>query len=305
MNRVLLFTLMSGLAISCGKKKDEEESDSSLGIPSISFSIPTPNGSALVASTDVLTNYQERTNNVITRLNSEIERLNLVLTKLEGEGSFTGKGPDGNVSGTVAKADDGVHDYQATICVNSKVFTQTLWKSDGTKVTSSRDLNNAPLADNQRDLLAKVTYEKSDSETLVMQLYGDTYQTPPTGVDGSYLTEYFSATKSSAGDFSLTGVNDWSETKASTFSGDGYIVGKLDSSGNGEFVAHAKRLSSQDAACGEALNESSPTWCHGRAIGASSRYTADEKAAAWERLKVIGLTSKSVLGVVTVSGVCP
>ncbi len=305
MAKLALFGLAAALAVGCGKKKDEESDAASMTIPSVAFTLPTPSGAALTAATDVLTHYQQRMNNVIERLNKEIEVLNNILTKLEGTGTFKDKGPNNNVSGTIAAGEDGTYDYSATICVGGKVFSTTTWKSDGSMVVTSRDLNNAPVTDNQRDLLASVSYSKAETEAVSMQMYGEVYQTAPTGADGSYLTEYFTASKNDSGAFTISAVNDWEATKVTTFTPDGYIVGTLNTDGSGEFVAHAKRLSSSVTACADALNEASPTWCFGRAVGGAAPYTADEKVAAWSRLSEIGLTPKSRLSVPTITGVCP
>jgi|GEM_PF-5944583 len=313
--RILLPVLALSLVMACGKKKEEDEATDTKQIPTIDMTIPESsdtetnlNGADLhlvAGLSNILTDWQQRTNDIISKINAELETYNTIIDRLEGGGSFTGKGPNGNISGIFTEISDGTYNYSATICVDGKVYTSTKWATNGSAVYTARDMNQTPVSANRQDFKVEVTYTAGESKKLLVSAYGDPYRSAPTGAEGEFLAEYVEATQTAGGDFVLAGVNDWSASAATTFAGDGYLVGKVNATGEtGEYVAYDKRLA-VFGVCTDVFSESAQNWCIGRSLG-GQRFTDAQRSEAWDRLKTdSSLTSQSKLKEITVTATCP
>jgi hypothetical protein len=280
-------------------------------LPVVTLTIPTQEQTALHLqegeTKTVLERTADRANTVIEQLNAVIAKLNVV--KLPRSGEFSGKLGFG---GALAELpDDPVYDRAAVICLGGAPVIHVKYDEAGTRVRYTRDFGvRADLTESGNAFVARVVYDASgDTATLDVLASGKPFLKPRVVTDGDYLVDHVRVTEDSGGGVTVSGVEDWraaADTPPAAI-GDAYLVGRLDVAGDGEFVGYRKFEAN---ACPEELDETAedaPGWCLGRTVGASAGFSDDERAAAWERLQDIGITSASTLELVTMDSdlACP
>ena len=113
------------------------------------------------------------------------------------------------------------------------------------------------------------------------------------------MTHYMYGQKISEGTTFIRSVQDWYTTVPESFTSDGYLTGKIEADGSGEYVAY---LASKDECAGITFDENAVTgesWCLGKAIGSEIDYTAEEISQAWDNLSDIGVAEQSNLQVIS------
>jgi hypothetical protein len=319
--RLLIFLLATVLMFGCSAasttdEEDLDEDDSSSSVtsssssdddddyfPSISFSIPSSLslvGLGLTAEDQTIIEMQaQRSEKVIERLNQVMERMNH--DAVDGEGTFTGKGPDGLISGRIEdlEDDDDGYTHSAVICYDSNVIMHLKWTDEGTVIESVRDFSNSPMGGEGVDMMSFVKYTKNedDTEELVRRGHGTPWNQPPFETDGDNLTEYSVSTIDEDGTFTIKSVLDRYEDTPDegSYEGDEYLLGVLDSTGEGEFIGYQKADTDN---CEEEFDEdesTAPGFCKGREIGDDEPFDATGLEEAWERLEAYGYVVKTDL----------
>jgi hypothetical protein len=271
-------------------------------LPVVTLTIPTQEQTALHLqegeTKTVLERTADRANTIIEQLNAVVAKLNVV--KLPKSGEFSGKLGFG---GALAELeDDPVYDRAAVICLSGAPVIHVKYDEAGTRVRYTRDFGvRADLTESGNAFVARVIFDASgDTATLDVLANGKPFNKPRVVTDGDYLVDHVRVSEDSDGGVTVSGVEDWraaADTAPATV-GDAYLVGRLDAAGDGEFVGYRKF---ETSACPDELDEADaadPGWCLGRTVGATTGFTDEERAAAWERLQDIGITSAGTLELV-------
>lgn len=305
------FISFSIFSLSCGTKVGNPDStvDSVNFIPSLEFSIPSSVTSLGLTPTNNketpdLIPVVKRVDRVIQDINSNLERLRQ--DGVEGEGTFTGKGPNGDISGTVAKATDTNYEYSATICYQSEPFYTLDWVSDGSKVHIVRDFSRSPLVPNNKVNGFIEVYYTEETNLTKVQLFsnGEPWELPHEVTDGSSLADSIYATKSSNDFFQFREVADYYDGPLESPEGDYYVTGRFDGDAKGDFVAYRKNHVMCDTFTES--NVSAPGWCLAKPLGGEG-LTDDERNTLWEtELQAIGIEPASNIRTVTLNAeACP
>lgn len=243
-----------------------------------------------------------RVDKIITHLNRISARLNS--DAVNEEGTFTGKGPDANVSGQVsAITGDENYDFEAIVCADDVKFHYLKWNTEGTKIYSIRDFSQNPMGFHESaNLVSSVTYSEGTPSTLDLYAYGAPWEVPFDITDASSMTEYMHWEKDANDVITVKGVNEWWQDSApDAYTGDGWLTGSLDADGAGLFVGYR---SYDTDACTEPFDQTdteAPGWCKGRDVGSDVEFTDEERDAAWETLSGIGIAQTDTLAAVELS----
>ena len=321
LTQLIIILVASFLTMACGGgdalEKDTtssspvEETTASIVLPTIDFSLPETISNedkqrkleiaGFSDSTTVIEFWASRMDRIIDKINSILTRLNA--QAVEGTGSFTGKGNDGLMSGTISElSGDPTYKYEALICYNDVGFLSIKWSDDNNRVEATRDFNITPLNRvTATNLLTRVLYTAAESTTVEVTAHGTAWNRPARLTNEDQMTHYIYGDKTSDETITLRGVQDWYETVPDSFTGDSYLTGKIEADNSGEFVGYrsfheqcSDTVFDEDAVTGA-------SWCAGRAIGSSTRYTDEERSTAWERLQTIGIAQQSNLAVVSLN----
>ncbi|MGK5095009.1 hypothetical protein WDW89_23740 [Deltaproteobacteria bacterium TL4] len=336
---VLLLITLSLMTGSCNSN-DENDMNSDTGrgtssafFPEFNFSLPASISSETKAKTlseramsDFANDHNTLLEGWATHMDRIIDKTNRIMMSLngndvmgtgmkmgnkmdKGKGSFSGKGMDMGMSGTVQElSNDPAYQYEALICENGKEFMQLKWNAEGSLVEAVRDFSHisSNMMVSATNMVVKILYQQTSSATLVeVWSHGTPWVKENVVTDGDLLTRYVYGKKTADGAIALKGVQDWYATVPATFTADGYLTGKINEDGKtGEFVGYRKF---NTALCNDTFSESSPSWCLGRAIESSTAYTSAQRNEAWERLKTMGVAEQSKLASVSLSTslICP
>lgn len=113
----------------------------------------------------------------MNRLDLAIERVNQLVTRLNGEGigaagTFTGKGPDADVRVSVTVIDGNGYDLRAVICQNETPFQLLEWSSKTGNVHSIRSHAVDPLdPKRRRNMISDITYEAGEAPKVRAAVY--------------------------------------------------------------------------------------------------------------------------------------
>ncbi len=232
----------------------------------------------------------------IDRISNRIERL---LSKLNSQevdetGAFTESDSERNISGKIVElSGDSTYQNEALICHNDTPFLQVKWSTDESQVETIRDYSDT----DSNSFTTQVLYTQSDTTTIEVISHG-TPRHKPDDITEDQMTHYMYSHKASDGTITFNGVQDWYSTVPASFTGDGYLVGKIDTDDSGEHVAYSEfREECADTTFDEdAVSGSS--WCLGKAHDSDTSYTADELSEAWDRLEDVGIAKQSNLKVI-------
>ncbi len=231
---------------------------------------------------------------LVERFEKSIDQTNRVLARLnrdaiQGAGTFTGKGPDGNMSGKVETLTDDPdgYDFQATLCQDSTVFQHIRWNTEATKVLLYRDFNMNPVGIIQATtgtFIGKMTYDATDASAVTAEWRstGTPWRLPPdiASTGDNSIVEYAQVIRDSDGGFLVRGVNDWyTATFPTTPDGQNYAVGYIGSDGS-EGKAFGYRNTS--TACNSiTFNEAAGNWCLGFDISLGSPIAFGSLSSTW------------------------
>lgn len=301
MQHVLWATMLALVFSGCGKKADVKTTPSFL--PYIDFQFPDdvsdPAGFGIAEDENsILEHHSQRIDRTIFYLNAITSRLNS--DGVNATGTFEKKGSDGTLNGYVQELASSAYAYQAVICHGSTVVTHMKWSSDSQKIHAIRNFAVAIGGQPATDMVSQLTYDLTTSPTLEMRTQGKPYAKPAVVTAGlDRVIEYVEADRDFGGTMAIRGVADWYAANTTQFTADTYFTGQINSNGSGSYVAFRKFNS---AACPGTFTETNldaPGWCLGRNLDADARYTADERAAAWNNLKTIGIASEATLNSVS------
>ncbi|MBF0280316.1 MAG: hypothetical protein HQM13_21150 [SAR324 cluster bacterium] len=232
----------------------------------------------------------EETNETLSSLNSE---------ELDATGSFSGKGYDGRVSGTIsALSGDPTYQYEALVCYDNTGFLSVKWSADESQIESTKDFSKMPShrGNSAANLLSKVIYSNSGRKTTVEMLaHGAPWHRRFDMDDEALMTHYMYGQTITEGATFIRSVQDWYSSVPENFTADAYLTGKIEADESGEYVAY---LSSEEECAGIDFDENSVTgesWCLGKAIGSDTDYSAEELSQAWNNLSDIGIAKQSNL----------
>ena len=258
---------------------------------------PSPKQSEPVSSdVDIINLRADQMSKVVERLNEVLARLQE--DSVEGEGTFSGKGPDELISGQVqALADDADYSYEAAICYDSVQFMYLKFNDDGSKIHAIRDFAAAPMGrDDSINMLSSVTFS-SDADAGTSQLELRSYGSPwnrSSNDSTSYMVEYSLGTVDADGNFWLKSVVDNFDDEPETFAGDAYLLGTVAADASGYSIGyHGSNTDCSSTVFDEAAE--TPEFCVGKAIDSDVAYTAEEREAAWANLSTYGLATSSNL----------
>jgi hypothetical protein len=236
---------------------------------------------------------------IVRQINAMFERLNNT-DGVATTGTFTGKGPAGNVSGKISAISDSTYDFEATICVSSTVFTYARWNEDKTKVEVYRNFGVNPVYTNlTTSMISRIVYDASAS-TATMQYWA--YGAPwanPSWISDTTLTEYVVGSRAESGDHTIKGVSYWDDGTWSTVAGgEGYFTGTLAAAGTGMWAGYRAGATGCMVTPAIATNESTPaTWlCRSNYIGGTPTATIGAAGAFYtSHLTAVGVASASNL----------
>lgn len=276
-------------------------------LPTIDFSLPSSissnrtavrkfKGPRFPSNSTVIEHWAERMNRSIEKNNELIAKLNEA--ELDETGAFTGEGRRGNISGMISElTDDPVYQHEALICNDNEAFLTIKWNTDQSQIETVRNFHHKALeTDESAGFFGKMLYTQSEEgETLEMRAHGTPWRAPEELVDEDQMTQYTYGHKASDGTMTLKSVQDWYTDVPESFTGDGYLTGKLESDGSGEYVAYR---SFKDECTAIVFDENAVTgdsWCLGKAVDSDTDYTAEELSQAWDRLQTVGVALQSNL----------
>lgn len=268
--------------------------DSSSFFPTIDFSMPSSlslTGLSLGETNVTILELQaQRGEKVVDDLNLVLERLNH--DAVDGVGSFSGKGPEGTISGHVEELTDDAdgYDHEAVICHNDVVFMHIKWTGEGEAIEAVRDFSADPMAtENTASMLSYVKFSKGDDgDSLVLRSTGTPWKQPPFETDGDMMTEYAAAKIGTDGDFTLQAILDRYAEVPEAYEADEYIVGYLDAAQAGKFVAYNKSATDLCSAGFDEENTENPGFCVGQEVDSDTPFAEEEVATAWGELADIG-----------------
>lgn len=240
------------------------------------------------------------------RIDETIDRVNRMITQLNQDairstGDFTGKGPDGKISGKILALDGNTegYTYQAIICYAGVPFQTVEWSEATGSVHTVRNHAVDPIDARRRsDMLSEITYTKGTTTSIDVWLTATPPQTVP-GADGPKLADHTRGTYAD-GTFTLAGIHNWYADVATVQDeGDEYFVGRFNDAGVGENVTY--NVFRPD--CSTVFDDTAAThtWCGGRKIPGGTAFNTSDRAAAAERLQDILLPGKASLKVPTLS----
>lgn len=316
-----VFLLLAMFALSCGSHagNPSKPDGSTVVIPEIKYDLPTSvtgdstslmlagDYSALNAPDTCSSLFHckaKRAHLIVKGVNSVIRRIRDI-DKVQITGAFRSKGPGRNLSGKIEVIEDGEFTRSATMCFKNKVFLHMKWSLDADRIVVTRDFGANPLSDyDDRTGISRVELTKVDDETTLDFRTESEWEVPPgNSTDGNILNEHLVSVMDADKNVTIASVNDWYATTPTTFEGDHYVTGKINASGQGEFVTYIKSglcPAGFDEGAADlwnpTFNPGDPRWCYGRKVETSTTYTNNEMTAALQRLEPIGLVSKGSLG---------
>jgi|GEM_PF-3486587 len=231
---------------------------------------------------------------LVERFEKSVEHTNRMLARLNRDdiveaGSFSGKGPDGDVSGKVEALTDDAdgYDFEATVCQDGVVFQNVKWNEEATKVEVYREFNKNPLGIVEAtagSLIGKMTYDATNPEAVVAvwRSTGTPWRVPTdvAATGATAIVDYAQVVKDADGGFLIRGVNDWyTGTFPTTPDGQNYVVGYINSDGSAGKSFGYRDTSS--ACSSTVFSEASANWCLGYDLTAGAAITSGSIAAAW------------------------
>jgi hypothetical protein len=296
--------LISSCGIIIGNPGNPAESgDSANFVQTIDYDIPASvSGYSLVsdAPDGIFDDSARRIDETIDRVNRMITQLNQ--DAIRATGDFTGKGPDGKISGRIIALDDNAdgYTYQAIICYAGSPFQTVEWSATTGSVHAVRNHAVDPIDARRRsDMLSEITYTKGTTTSIDVWLTATPPQTVP-GADGRKLADHTRGTYAE-GTYTLAGIHNWYDEVATVQDeGDEYFVGRFDEEGVGENVTY--NVFRPD--CSSTVFDDTAathTWCGGRKIPGGTAFNASDRAAAAARLQDIALPGKASLKVPTLA----
>ncbi len=299
--------VVTGIAIAlsaCGAadKKKAASGAAAVGgnfdIPSINFQLPsTQYGLDLAPNDDKLLDTEQRVNDRIDKLNADMVKWKGEFTEV---GTFTGKGPSNDKSGSLTKVSEGSYEYKLIVCEKGSLHMVVKWSEDGKNIYSWRDQRYKPEPEDSRVLM--IFSETDAGKALTQQFYG-VKDKSPAGVDETSLADRFEAKQSAAGAFTFSGTEDWFSGTRTAGAADGYLVASLDETGaTGQFVNYR----SGAPGCDASFTEATPNWCKANTVANSTATNAD-KATVWTALQALSLAvvPAASLEDPTVTETCP
>jgi len=255
----------------------------------------------------ILMHQTQRVDRIIKDANRILDRLNK--DSVNGIGSFSGKGPNKNISGKISSlADSETYEFEAVVCADDVPFQLVRWNADKTKVELIRDFGVHPLGDLLGiSLVSQVLYDASgDVTSLKVFAHGARPHLPDDAAEEAVLseiTEYMEGTRSAEGNHTIKSVAFFDDGETSSFSagqGMGYLVGRLNNDNSGEFALYGKNIPSDCSTAPSSSNESDPAAFLCRAGNLGSTHLRGTEAGQFftDHLADLGIASSSNLKIV-------
>lgn len=288
-------------AAGCGKKS---KSSASVGLfPNLDIAIPqsatVEPKSLLVAdqNPNVLETWLTRLDKVIVIINDITAKLN---SEQVGVGRFKDLGPDRAINGYVKELEDSGYSYQAVICAGQQPFMQIKWSSDGRRLFAVHNFAVNFTGKDTTALIGQIVYDVHSGPTFELRAQGKPFAKPDIVSNNlDYLNEYVQINREADAALTIKGVNDWYAAGSTQFDGDTYVTGKVAPDGSGEYLAYRRFNAARCNATFDENSTTTPAWCLGRNLDATSSMTASERTAAWDRLKSIGIASDAMLATIS------
>ena len=231
---------------------------------------------------------------LVERFEKSIGHANRMLARLNQDniieaGTFSGKGPDGDVSGKVEALTDDAdgYDFEATVCQDGVVFQNVKWNEEVTKVLVYRDFNKNPLGvveATNGTFIGRMIYDATDSAAVVAEWRstGTPWRLPAdieaTGDDS--IVEYAQVIKDADGGYLVRGVNDWyTGAFPTTPDGQSYAVGYISADGSDGTGFGYRNTSS--ACASTVFNETTANWCLAHSFRTGTAISASGISSAW------------------------
>jgi hypothetical protein len=315
-SKIFTLLILTNCLTFCGDNSDSDDSDdssssvsSSTGsgsddssevIPTLNFTTPDISTSLALAadSVTIVERWVDRADKVVDQINNIIGRLNSEIE--EDASSFSGKGPNGNISGVIAdNSSDEAYEKEALICSQGSAFLYVAWNTEGTEVKFIRDFSVNPMSEDlERALMAEVVYSSVEDVQVDFTVQGTPWYQPDNVTEGPELSEFVSIKQVSGEGTLVKGVNNWYSTFPESPEADAYMTGSLQDDGSGEFVAYRK-FNTDECSAAFDPEADSPAWCLGREVGSSDTFDSDQILAAWENLKDYGIADLNNLTTVS------
>ncbi len=296
--------MLALVSFGCGQKGGSSTTTAPAFLPHIDLQFPD-NLLATEAeltqsneSTSVIESLAQRIDHILTHINILTNRLNVY--GVNGTGRFEGKGPDGIINGYVSELTSSAYNYRAVICSDETVIMQLDWSADGQKIHAIRDFSTAILAQPVSELVLQLTYDLNTLPTLDLHLQGKPFVKPivvPSHID--FFVEHVEVDRDDSGSLAIKAVADWYSEGTTQFTADTYLTGSVATNGSGSYVAYRKFNTLLCPNNFDENNLEAPGWCLGRDLDSDSRYNADERLAAWAKLKTLGIVADATLNTVS------
>ena len=247
------------------------------------------------------------------RATIEIHGVEQIARRMEDDsvntlGSFTGKGPDGQISGWIKQiGNDSMYKYEGVVCHFEKPVVYMRWNEEGTKVRAIRSHKSAPLdVVKKSSLMTEIVYSKTDQyEQIEIFTHGPNYGAKDIERDGNHLTEVFWSKKFTDGQYLMKSTSDWqTNSDPNNLAADKYLSGQINSDKSGYFVEFRKDAPE----CSNGFNENDPNlfspqpnqpgWCIGRELQKREPTTYEKLQEIAGSLTEVGIITSDQLKVV-------